>query len=93
MHRYNICNRLTTGDLLYLGYHQQWVSNVMDAVTFYRASGEEHQSTNNVSILDVSGVFLVPVRETPKHAAKVVTVVPGAGQQTALRDVSLIRRA
>lgn len=93
MHRYNICNRLATGDLLYLGDHQQWVSDVTDAVTFYRTSGDDQKLTNNVSTLAVSGVFLVPVRETPNPAAKAVTVVPDANQQTALGDISLARRA
>ena len=33
MHRYNICNRLITGELFYLSKHQQWVSDVTQAVT------------------------------------------------------------
>ena len=40
MHRYNICNRLITGELLYLSKHQQWVSDVTQAVTLHAGGAQ-----------------------------------------------------
>jgi len=37
MYRYNICHRLTTGELVYLGKQQQWVSDVTQTTTVFSA--------------------------------------------------------
>ena len=42
MYRYNICHRLTTGELLYLGKQQQWVNDMTQAITLH-GSGAEGQ--------------------------------------------------
>jgi hypothetical protein len=40
MYRYNICHRLTTGELLYLGKQQQWVNDMTQAITLHGSGAE-----------------------------------------------------
>ena len=58
MHRYNICNRLITGELFYLSKHQQWVSDVTQAVTLNSRGTQTQRLDEGADAGDVLGVFM-----------------------------------
>ncbi len=81
MHRYNICNRLTTGELLYLSKHQQWVSDVTQAVTLHaRGAQAQRRIDERADAGDVLGVFMVPLQQTSVQTTTVFSVVPKRSQ-------------
>ena len=93
MHRYNICNRLITGELLYLSKHQQWVSDVTQAVTLHSGDAQAQRAGENVDTVDMMGVFMAPLRQTSVQAMTAFSVVPKQSQPACAPDVGVARRA
>ena len=93
MHRYNICNRLVTGELLYLTKHQQWVSDVTQAVTLHARDVQAQSTDDGADTVDMTGVFMMPLRQTSAQVTKVFSVVPTQSQPASVSDVSVARPA
>ena len=93
MHRYNICHRLITGELLYLSKHQQWVSDVTQAVTLHTQGAQAQRIDESAHTGDVLGVFMMPLNPTSVQTTTVFSVVPKQSQPACGPDVSLARRA
>ncbi len=93
MHRYNICHRLATGEVRYLGKYQQWVNEVTQAITLHGAGAQVQRTDDGADTVDVSGVFLVPVGQTAIQTTTPFSVVSKMSQQECVPDVSVARRA
>ena len=93
MQRYNICHRLITGELLYLSKHQQWVSDVTQAVTLHAQGAQAKRIDKSADPGDVLGVFMNPLHQTSVQTTTVFSVVPKQSQPACGPDVSLARRA
>ena len=93
MHRYNICNRLVTGELLYLSKHQQWVSDVTQAVTLYARDAQAQSADEGANTVDMMGVFMMPLRHTSVQATTAFSLVPKQSQPACVLAVSVARRA
>ena len=93
MHRYNICNRLNTGELLYLSKHQQWVSDVTQAVTLHARGSQARRIDERADAGDVLGVFMKPLQQASVQTSTVFSVVPKQSQPARGPDVSVARRA
>lgn len=93
MHRYNICNRLITGELFYLSKHQQWVSEVTQAVTLHARGTQAQRIDEGADAGDVLGVFMMPLHQTSVQTMTVFSVVPKQSQPPCGPDLSVARRA
>ena len=93
MHRYNICNRLITGELFYLSKHQQWVSDVTQAVTLHARVTQAQRIDECADAGDVLGVFMMPLHQTSVQTTTVFSVVPKQSQPPCGSDLSVARRA
>ena len=93
MHRYNICNRLITGELFYLSKHQQWVSDVTQAVTLHARGTQAQRIDEGADAGDVLGVFMMPLHQTSAQTTTVFSVVPKQSQPPYGPDLSVARRA
>ena len=93
MHRYNICNRLITGELFYLSKHQQWVSDVTQAVTLHARGMQAQRIDEGADAGDVLGVFMMPLHQTSAQTTTVFSVVPKQSQPPCGPDLSVARRA
>lgn len=93
MHRYNICNRLITGELFYLSKHQQWVSEVTQAVTLHARGTQAQRIDEGADAGDVLGVFMMPLQQTSVQTTTVFSVVPKQSQPPCGPDLSVARRA
>ena len=93
MHRYNICNRLITGELFYLSKHQQWVSEVTQAVTLHARGTQAQRIDECADAGDVLGVFMMPLHQTSVQTTTVFSVVPKQSQPPCGSDLSVARRA
>ena len=93
MHRYNICNRLITGELCYLSKHQQWVSDVTQAVTLNSRGTQTQRLDEGADAGDVLGVFMMPLHQTSVQTTTVYSAVPKQSQPACGPHVSVARRA
>jgi hypothetical protein len=93
MHRYNICHRLITGELLYLSKHQQWVSDVTQAVTLHTQGAQAQRIDESADPGDVLGVFMMRLHQTSVQTTTVFSVVPKQSQPPCGHDHSVARRA
>ena len=93
MHRYNICHRQTTGELLYLGKQQQWVKDMTQAITLRGSGAESQRVVEGSSTANLSGVFLVPLHQATAQTNSAFSVVPKQSQPAREPDVSVARRA
>jgi hypothetical protein len=93
MYRYNICHRLTTGELVYLGKQQQWVSDVTQAITVHATGAQAQRASEGAGTGDVLEVFLVPLRQTTAQTTTVFSAVPKASRQACGPNVRVARRA
>lgn len=93
MYRYNICHRLTTGELVYLGEQQQWVSDVTQAITVHATGAQAQRAGEGAGTGDVLEVFLVPLRQTTAQTTTVFSAVPKASRQACGPNVRVARRA
>ena len=93
MHRYNICNRLITGELFYLSKHQQWVSDVTQAVTLHARGTQAQRIDEGADAGGVLGVFMMPLHQTSAQTTTVFSVVPKQSQPPCGPDLSVARRA
>ena len=92
MYRYNICQRLTTGELLYLGKQQQWVNDVSDAITLHGSGVPAQRAGEGTGAGDVLGVFLVPLRQTIAQTNAPFSVLPRQSQPARRPAVSVARQ-
>ena len=93
MYRYNICHRLTTGELLYLGKQQQWVNDMTQAITLHGSGAEGQRIDEGLGTGGVLGGFLVPLRQTSGQAPTTFSVISKQSEQACDHDVSVARRA
>jgi len=93
MYRYNICHRLTAGELVYLGKQQQWVSDVTQAITVHATGAQAQLAGEGVGTGDMLEVFLVPLRQTAAQTTTVLSVERQQSQQPCGPNVSVARRA
>ena len=93
MYRYNICQRLTTGELLYLGKQQQWVNDVSHAITLHGSGVPAQRAGEGTGAGDVLGVFLVPLRQTIAQTNAPFSVLPRQSQPARGPAVSVARQA
>ena len=93
MQRYNICHRLITGELLYLSKHQQWVSDVTQAVTLHTQGAQAQRLDEGADAGDVLGVFMMPLHQTSVQTTTVYSAVPKQSHPPCSPDLSVARRA
>ena len=93
MYRYNICHRLTTGELLYLGKQQQWVNDMTQAIMLHGSGAEGQRINEGLGTGGVLGVFLVPLHQATAQTNSAFSVVPKQSQPAREPDVSVARRA
>jgi hypothetical protein len=93
MRRYNICNRLATGEVLYLGSHQQWVNDVTQAIILHGTGVPDQKVSDNTDTLGVLGVSLVPMADKTSHAQTALSVVPTMYLRKRSSDVGVARQA
>lgn len=93
MYRYNICHRVTAGELVYLGKQQQWVSDVTQAITVHATGAQAQLADEGLGTGDMLEVFLVPLRQTAAQTTKVFSVVRQQSQQPCGPNVRVARRA
>jgi hypothetical protein len=93
MYRYNICRRLTTGELIYLGRQQQWVNDETQAITLHESGAQAQRAEEGAGTSDVSRVFLVPLRQASAQTPTAFSVIPKHSQPECDSDVSVARQA
>jgi len=93
MRRYNICNRLATGEVLYLGSHQQWVNDVTQAIILHGTGLPDKKVSDNTDTLAVLGVSLVPMEDRPSDARTAFSVVSTMNLRKRSSNVGVARQA